>query len=327
MARPRVFVSSTFYDLRQIRTDLERFIRDVGFDPVLNERGTIPYGSDQKIEEYAYKEIENADIVVSIVGGRFGSQSQHGPYSISQNELKRAVALGKQVFVFIESSVFTEYRTWANNKGVEGINFSFVDDPRVYEFIEEVEALPNNNPMAAFESAQDITRYLREQWAGLFQRFLAQQLLTKQATLLEDLQATAQTLDRLVTFLTQERDSRDEAIQSILLLSHPAFQQLRKLLNVRYRLVFTTRAELDTWLKARSYEPVPTDAWDEEGVIEWTHDMSGGDGYDLLKVDGRIFDEAGKLRIYTSDEWDPRWMSHERRTANQFVPADDDIPF
>jgi hypothetical protein len=30
VARPRVFVSSTFYDLRQVRTDLERFIRDLG---------------------------------------------------------------------------------------------------------------------------------------------------------------------------------------------------------------------------------------------------------------------------------------------------------
>ena len=29
MARPRVFVSSTFYDLKQVRSDLDRFIREI----------------------------------------------------------------------------------------------------------------------------------------------------------------------------------------------------------------------------------------------------------------------------------------------------------
>lgn len=44
MARPRVFVSSTFYDLKQLRAELERFIHSLGYDPVLNERGLVPYG-------------------------------------------------------------------------------------------------------------------------------------------------------------------------------------------------------------------------------------------------------------------------------------------
>jgi len=39
MARPKVFVSSTFYDLKQIRADLEHFIREMGYDAVLHERG------------------------------------------------------------------------------------------------------------------------------------------------------------------------------------------------------------------------------------------------------------------------------------------------
>jgi hypothetical protein len=37
MAKPRVFISSTFYDLRHVRADLERFIKDMGYEPVLSE--------------------------------------------------------------------------------------------------------------------------------------------------------------------------------------------------------------------------------------------------------------------------------------------------
>mgnify|MGYP001194458206 CR=1 FL=1 len=31
MAKPRVFISSTYYDLKSVRADLERFVRDKGF--------------------------------------------------------------------------------------------------------------------------------------------------------------------------------------------------------------------------------------------------------------------------------------------------------
>ena len=68
MARPKVFISSTFYDLKQIRNDLDVFIKDMGYDPVLNERGNIPYGSTEKLEDYCYKEIDQVDILVSIIG-------------------------------------------------------------------------------------------------------------------------------------------------------------------------------------------------------------------------------------------------------------------
>ena len=41
MAKPRIFISSTFYDLRQVREDLERTIRELGYEPVRNETGSI----------------------------------------------------------------------------------------------------------------------------------------------------------------------------------------------------------------------------------------------------------------------------------------------
>lgn len=320
MARPRIFISSTFYDLRQVRSDLELFLREIGHDGVINEQGTIPYGSDEKVEEYAYKEIDNCDILVAIIGGRFGSASQHAPYSISQQELKRATNQGKQVFIFIESAVYTEYRTYLRNKELEGIRYTFVDDIRVYQFIEEVETLPRGNPIASFETAQDITNYLREQFAGLFQRFLAEQTLLKEVRLIEDMQSTVQTLDRLVTFLSRDRD---DAIQSILLISHPAFQQLQKLLRIPYRILFTNLSELNALLSARGWEEVEEDHRDDRDVMEWTHDVRGKDGFQLLKITSHLFDDSGKLKVFNPEEWDDSWMSIERRA----VVADDDIPF
>lgn len=85
MARPRVFISSTFYDLRQIRDDLERFVRDLGYEPVRHETGAIPYGHESPPEEYAYREVETCDIVVAVIGGRFGSASAQDPLNPCRN--------------------------------------------------------------------------------------------------------------------------------------------------------------------------------------------------------------------------------------------------
>ena len=51
MAKPRVFISSTFYDLKQIRADLDNFILGLGYDVVRNEEGGIPYGTNVKLED------------------------------------------------------------------------------------------------------------------------------------------------------------------------------------------------------------------------------------------------------------------------------------
>ncbi len=193
VARPRVFVSSTFYDLRQVRADLFRFIAELGYEPVLNERGQIPYDSNKKLQESAYRSVDLSDILVSIIGGRFGTGSDRSPYSISQIELKTALDGGKPVFIFVEKSTLAEYSTYLKNKGVSGIQYSFADNPQIYAFLEEIHALPQNNPIAAFETAQDITDYLKEQWAGLFQSFLQQRGRVKEVQVIENLSSTAET--------------------------------------------------------------------------------------------------------------------------------------
>ncbi len=118
MAKPRIFISSTFYDLKQVREDLERFIRELGYESVRYEIGEVPYGSDEAPESYAYREVELCDAIISIIGGRFGTESQLAEdSSISQTELQRALERGISVFTFIEKSVRSEYATYLLNKG------------------------------------------------------------------------------------------------------------------------------------------------------------------------------------------------------------------
>ncbi|KAJ3046878.1 hypothetical protein HK102_013071, partial [Quaeritorhiza haematococci] len=174
----------------KIREDLERSVRELGYDPVRNETGAISYGKDSPPEAYAYKELELCDILVSIIGGRYGTESRvEEGSSISQNELKHALERGIQVFIFIEASVKAEFETYFMNKGNESVKYRFVDNVKVYDFIETLYQLPNNNPIATFEVSADITEYLKAQWAGLFQRYLQDKKREAELVVLDEMRA------------------------------------------------------------------------------------------------------------------------------------------
>src|SRR5438445_11898440 len=135
MAKPRVFISSTFYDLRSIREELDRFIRGSGFEPIRHERGHIPYGKDDKPEEYAYREIDSCDVLVCVIGGKYGNESTESPYSITQKELKTALERDKPVYVFVDRAVHQEHRYYVANKEVKGVKYTAVDNPKIYAFL------------------------------------------------------------------------------------------------------------------------------------------------------------------------------------------------
>ena len=77
-----------------------------------------------------------------------------------------------------------------------------------------IKNLKVNNNIKGFETASDITRYLKEQFAGLFQRFLEEQTKIKEVSLIMNLERTSQNLNKLVTFLVNKiRDKQKILIE------------------------------------------------------------------------------------------------------------------
>lgn len=46
MKRPALFVSSTCYDLKQVRSDIRQFLEDLGLEPLLSEFDSFPINPD-----------------------------------------------------------------------------------------------------------------------------------------------------------------------------------------------------------------------------------------------------------------------------------------
>ena len=322
MAKPRVFISSTFHDLRHVREDLERFIRELGFESVKYEVGGVPYSAKAPLEESAYREVAICDIIVCVIGGRYGTDSATHDGSITQNELNEALEKGVQVYVFIEQNVLTEFETYRLNKDNKKTKYRYVDNVKVFEFLDKIYALPQNNPITSFQTSTNITTYLRAQWAGLFQRFLQEEKRLSEIKVLSEMKSVSSTLQQLVKFLTEERRNKDEAIQNILLANHPAFRQFAKLTDTTYRVFFSNRKELNDWLKARSYKKVSEHECDEGSVVEW---MKKGEDYIVLKED--IFDEDGKLKPYSDGDWNDEWLEIVPFPSEESEVDEEEIPF
>ncbi len=315
MARPRVFISSTFYDLRQIRVELDKFIESLGYEPVRNEEGDIPYGKEDALQSYCYKEIENVDILVSIIGSRYGSVAtteKSQEYSISQMELKTALAENKQVFVFIDKNVATEYETYSLNKGNSDIKYKYVDNPNIYKFIEEIKSLPNNNNIKEFETAEDITSYLKEQFAGLFKQFIIDSKRVKEAYVIKDIEKTAKTLRELVDYLKVENHDKDEAISQIVKINHPLVSKVREVLGIKYNIYIEGRNDLEAILRSRGFEYNPfNELWEKR---------LGNNTTLTITVSEKLFDSDNNLTYMKPGEWDDN-LFHLTRDE------DPDLPF
>ncbi len=303
MAHMRVFVSSTYYDLKQVRAELEQFIKRMGYDAILNERGLIPYASDKSPEEGAYSEVKNCDMLISIIGGRFGHNSSYSKYSISQQELRTAIEDGIQVFIFIEKAVYLEYQLYLKNKDNGEIVYPNTEDIKVFSFIEEIENLPLNNAIQHFEMASDITQYLQEQWSGLFQRYLRENREQTYRVPVQELQAASVALRDLAKGMSTKQDpGANKDYETVLLVNHPLFNRLQSLLNIPYRVFFTNHQEFSDWMKARGWQEVQQGAWDDEEHEEWIRKKK------YVAVHQSLFKDDGSLRMIRDSDWVESWV-------------------
>lgn len=180
MANPRVFISSTWYDLRYIRENLKFFIRSIGYDPVLSEEGSVFYDPKRHVQEACIVEVPNCQMFVLIIGGRYGAEMTGGGRSATNAEYREAVKLKIPIFALVEQAVLGDHRVHTANRQRKGIDaaqiiYPSVDNPAIFGFIDEVRASAVNNALVPFRDFADIETYLRQQWAGMMFSFLSGQ--------------------------------------------------------------------------------------------------------------------------------------------------------
>lgn len=169
-SKTALFISSTCYDLSQVRADLRDFSESMGFEPILSEFDSFPVDPNQSTLNNCLEAVKSrADIFVLIVGGRYGSITDSGK-SITNLEYFEAKAKGIPKYVFVKDDILTLLPIWKANPNS---NYTCaVDNPSLFEFIS---ALRDSGDVWVFpfSNAQSIISTLRKQLSYLFADCLA----------------------------------------------------------------------------------------------------------------------------------------------------------
>ena len=187
---PNVFLSSTMYDLSELRVQLRQFIDGLGWRAVMSEHDSFPIDANQTTVENSRRNVrENTDVFVMVVGARYGSVDAEADKSVTNLEFVEARARGVPVYVFVRKDVLAQMRVWKANP--EADYSGIVDTPRVFEFID---SFRGGGEVWTFEfaTAEDIVNTLRNQFAYLVQDALElRQLARGQDRLLAELEGEA----------------------------------------------------------------------------------------------------------------------------------------
>ncbi|MFM5631260.1 DUF4062 domain-containing protein [Aeromonas veronii] len=206
MAKLRVFISSTCYDLGVVRSELRPFITALGYEPVMSDYSDILYDPRSHTHESCIKEVPNCDMVVLIIGPRFGGTGipallqdidfnllknsstkadifeNKDKLSITQLEILKAVEKSIPVYAFVDDRVLHDHHVYEKNKDKPTV-MSEIEFPSIqkkdtakyiFEFINFLTHRTTNNSVTGFSKLDDIKDTLIGQWSQLFQRLLSE---------------------------------------------------------------------------------------------------------------------------------------------------------
>ncbi|ASU24188.1 hypothetical protein CCZ37_17065 [Vibrio qinghaiensis] len=229
MAVPKVFISSTCFDLGEVRDQMKRFVRSFGFDPVLSDHGGVFYHPDLHTHEACVHEVSNCQLFILVIGGRYGGKHiSDKTKSITNAEYEAARQANIPVFTYVRNGVLNNHHIYRENKNssfVADINYPAIDKQEdaknIFNFIDDVRRSPVNNAFEGFDNFYDIESHLRKQWAGMFFEFLRTREVKSQidATnhLLSGLKSSHTKLEDLVKSMYRSTapDNVEESISEI----------------------------------------------------------------------------------------------------------------
>lgn len=210
MATPTVFLSSTCYDLSEIRDALGSFISSFGFQPCLSDKGDVFYHPDLHTHESCLNEVRNCQLFILVIGGRFGgSYIYDESKSIVNAEYSAAKELGIPVFTFVRKNVFDNHHLFIKNKDkeiIDQIEFPAIENSQtaknIFKFIDDIRLSMVNNGIFPFQYSKEIEEILRKQWAGMFYDFLSKRSLSQQydtqLKILSDISSISSKMEGLV---------------------------------------------------------------------------------------------------------------------------------
>ena len=170
--RPTAFISSTFYDLKHVRASLNSALRNLSFD-VLDSTDPEFFASPEvNTIENCKTNVRNCDVLILIIGGRYGGIVTDRGQSVTNLEYLWAHSNNIPVYTFVDRRVWEIYGEWAATGRPVASRKGSAIDYRVFPFLEHVSRSRRANWIWKFDSAEEIVEVLKNQFSSLLREKL-----------------------------------------------------------------------------------------------------------------------------------------------------------
>ncbi len=173
----KIFISSTAYDLIDIRAELRFVIPNWGFVALGHEDPGFPKLFGIHSHDVCLEAVGKCDIFLLIVGGRYGNlYAGSNPdyagkeWSITRCEADIAYKDGKGFITYVRDNVWNERKSY--NKSLRGGNpsekfiHSNVDNPKIFEFLNEINGRDSDNWIDEFNNSVRLKEHLKGRLTG-----------------------------------------------------------------------------------------------------------------------------------------------------------------
>lgn len=296
MAVPRVFVSSTYYDLKPVRDNIRSFINGLGYEPIMHEKSEVTYTQSQPLERDCYNAVGGADIVICIIGNRFGTPSAEGALSITMTEITTAIKRKKKVYIFIARDIYAENKTYERNKDFDTFKSAYTDDLEIHKFISQLNSDVKTHPIFPFDSVEEIISILKTQFAGLFQYLLAQEASMTEEKTATDLQHSADQMKEVVREIEQQQKDFWGKFDSTLLSNNLTLTKIKSHLGLVKSAFFATDIEsLTEILNLAGFDLIKEESSEREFCFKRVLEADNTRKIQSLTLRSGLFDDELKL--------------------------------
>ncbi len=144
----KIFVTSTVYDLIDIRSEVEVLLREMGFVPILSDSLTADFTvePDKNSIESCLTNVRSSDYLIVILSKRYGPslfKVDYGNLSATQLEYNEAKSARIPILFYVRDRLESDYRIWKKNEGKNDVELSWIEakDRGLLTFLDEHQKL------------------------------------------------------------------------------------------------------------------------------------------------------------------------------------------
>lgn len=205
------------------------------------------------------------------------------------------------MYIFVEDKVYTEFFTWQKNRDNTEINYSYVDNPKIYMFLEKVYELPANNQIVSFSKTSEIIEYLKEQWSGLFHEYLIEETKKEEISLAIKLKEQIENFNNIIEYLKENNEKIDSTLKKFEIYNNNFLSKLREILRLPQSFYVKNISDLDKMLNAMYY--FQDDSYyygsntlnNYKDYYNWKKIENNNNSY-YLRISKNLFDETGNIK-------------------------------